>query len=115
MRVLKTASFVLFLLLAATTGSLIEPALAGDAAAGKVKAQAACQICHGEDGVAVLPGAANLGGQQKEYLREQLRAYRSGSRQTPQMSVIAKPLTDAEIENLAEWYSSIKIIIEMPK
>jgi cytochrome c553 len=115
MRVLKTAWFVLFLLLAATSGSLIEPAMAGDAAAGKVKAQAACQICHGEDGVAVLPGAANLSGQQKEYLREQLRAYRLGSRRNPQMNVIAKPLTDADIENLAEWYSSIKMTVEMPR
>ena len=115
MRVLKTARYVLFLLLVATSGSLVEPAMAGDAAAGKVKAQAACQICHGEDGLAVLPGAANLSGQQKEYLREQLRAYRSGSRRDPQMSIIAKPLTDADIENLAEWYSSIKMTVEMPK
>ncbi|MFZ1058205.1 MAG: cytochrome c [Candidatus Rokuibacteriota bacterium] len=115
MRVLKTAWFALFLLLAAPFGLLMEPAVAGDAAAGKVKARDVCQICHGEDGVAVLPGAANLSGQQKEYLREQLRAYRSGSRRDPQMNVIAKPLTDADIENLAEWYSGIKITIEMPK
>lgn len=108
MRVLKTAWFVLFLLLAG-------PAVAGDAAAGRAKARAQCQICHGENGVAVLPGAANLSGQQKEYLREQLRAYRSGSRRGPQMNVIAKPLTDADIENLAEWYSSIKTSVEMPK
>jgi len=115
MRTIKTQWFVLFLLLSAAIGSLIEPALAGDAVAGRAKAQAACQICHGEDGVAVLPGAANLSGQQKEYLRGQLRAYRSGSRRDPQMNIIAKPLTDADIENLAEWYSSIRMTVEMPK
>lgn len=115
MRVPKKGLFVLSLLLAGPSGSLIGSALAGDAAAGRAKVRAACAICHGEDGVAVLPGAAHLSGQQKEYLREQLRAYRSGSRQDPQMSVVAKSLTDADIENLAEWYSSIKITIEMPK
>ena len=89
--------------------------MAGDAAAGRAKAQTLCQNCHGVDGMAVLPGAANLSGQQKEYLREQLRAFRSGSRQNPQMSVIAKMLTDADIENLSEWYASIKVSVNMPK
>jgi cytochrome c553 len=94
---------------------LLQSAVASDAAAGRAKARALCQNCHGEDGIAVLPGAANLSGQQKEYLREQLRAFRSGSRVNEQMSVVAKPLTDAEIENLAEWYSSIRITVEKPK
>jgi cytochrome c553 len=115
MRTSKRGLLVLSLLLAAASGFPVEPTLAGDAAAARAKAKTLCQNCHGEDGVAVLPGAANLGGQQKEYLREQLRAYRSGSRRGPQMSIIAKPLTDADIENLAEWYSSIKMTVEMPK
>ncbi len=115
MRVPRKGLFVLSLLLAAPSGSLIKPALAGDAAAGRARARAACAICHGEDGVAVLPGAAHLSGQQKEYLREQLRAYRSGRRQDPQMSIVANPLTVAVIEKLAEWYSSFKITIEVPK
>jgi cytochrome c553 len=104
-------SFITFLLLAA----LLEPALAGDMAAARTKAQALCENCHGVNGVATLPGAANLSGQQKEYLREQLRAFRSGSRQNPQMSVIAKMLSDADIENLSEWYAAFKVTVEMPK
>jgi cytochrome c553 len=115
MRGSKRGLLVLPLLLGAASGSLVTPALAADAAAARVKAQALCQNCHGENGVAVLPGAANLSGQQKEYLRTQLRAYRSGSRQNEQMSIVAKTLTDADIENLAEWYASIKITVEMPK
>lgn len=107
--------FLPSLLLLALSGSLLEPALAGDAAAGRAKAQTLCQNCHGVDGVAVLPGAANLSGQQKEYLREQLRAFRAGNRQNPQMSVIAKMLTDVDIENLSEWYAAIKVTVEMPK
>ena len=111
----KSRLLVLFLLLVTLSGSLIRPALAGDAAAARAKAQTLCENCHGKDGVALLPGAPNLSGQQKEYLVQQLRAYRSGSRQNAQMSVVAKTLTDADIENLADWYSSIKITVEMPK
>jgi cytochrome c553 len=88
---------------------------AADRAAGRHKVLTLCQNCHGEDGRATLPGAANLSGQQKEYLVEQLRAFRSGARQNPQMSVVAKTLSDADIDNVSEWYSSIKVTVEMPK
>jgi cytochrome c553 len=111
----KKGLLVLFLMLGAASGSLVAPALAGDATAARAQVRALCQNCHGENGVAVLPGAANLSGQQREYLRTQLRAYRSGSRQNDQMSIIAKTLTDGDIENLAEWYSAIKVTVEMPK
>ena len=103
------ASLALSLLLAAA------PAPAGDAPAAPAKVRTLCQNCHGENGVAVLPGAANLSGQQKEYLTAQLRAFRSGSRQNPQMSVVAKTLTDADIESVADWYSAIKVTVEVPK
>ena len=100
---------------AALAGASIEPARAGDAAAGRAEVRAVCQTCHGEDGKATLARAGNLSGQQKEYLVEQLRAFRSGSRRNEQMSIIAKSLTDADIENVSEWYSSIKVTIEVPK
>jgi cytochrome c553 len=100
------------LMLAFVSGSLIETARA----AGPAPAQARmCANCHGEDGMAVVPGAANLAGQQKEYLIEQLRAFRAGRRQNPQMGVVAKPLTDEDIEELSDWYSSIRIKVEKPK
>lgn len=115
MRLSKKRLLVMSLLLAALSGSLLGPALAGDVAAARAKVQALCQNCHGVDGVALIPGAANLSGQQREYLRAQLRAFRSGSRQEAQMSVVAKMLTDADIENLSDWYSAIKVSVEMPK
>ena len=93
---------------------LTAPAGAGDLVAARAKAQALCENCHGVNGIANLPGAANLSGQQKEYLREQLRAFRSGTRQNPQMSVIAKMLSDSDIENLSEWYAAFKVTVEMP-
>jgi cytochrome c553 len=106
---------VRYLLLATLSTFELQSALAGDVAAARTKVQTICQICHGADGVAVIPGAANLSGQQKEYLVTQLRAFRSGSRVEAQMSIVAKTLTDADIENLAEWYAQIKVTVEMPK
>ncbi|HUJ87553.1 MAG TPA: cytochrome c [Burkholderiales bacterium] len=91
------------------------PGTAGAADAAPHLVRTLCQTCHGLDGVAVLQGAANLSGQQKEYLVEQLRAYRSGRRRNEQMTIIAKPLTDDDIEKLSEWYSSIKVTVETPK
>ncbi|MFP6731478.1 MAG: cytochrome c [Alphaproteobacteria bacterium] len=90
-------------------------AAAGDAAAGKAKAQAMCQTCHGLDGIATIPMAAHLSGQQETYLIAQLEAYRDGKRQHEQMSIIAKILSDADIENLAAWYSQINVIVEIPE
>ncbi len=105
---------ILALALIAATGWLGDRAFAGDLMAGKAKAEATCQVCHGLDGQAVVPMAANLSGQQKEYIIAQLKAYRAGKRRHEQMSIVAQMLDDDDIENLAEWYSSIKITIEMP-
>jgi len=114
MHVTQRGLLALSLVVAALAGALTEPARAADAVAGRAKARAACQTCHGEDGKATVAGAANLSGQQKEYLVEQLRAYRSGSRRHEQMNIIAKSLADADIENVSEWYSSIKVTVETP-
>jgi len=88
--------------------------LADDVTAGRAKADVACALCHGPHGVATLPNAPNLAGQQALYLSEQLKSYRSGQRQNAVMGVIAKPLTDAEIAQLAAWYSAIKVTVELP-
>ena len=107
------------------TGLLIRAALAcvlactmstaqADAQAGRAKAKM-CAVCHGEFGVSVLPNAPNLAGQPAIYLAEQLKAYRSGKRSDETMSVIAKPLTDAEIADLAAWFASIPIEAKPPK
>ncbi|MEY4729051.1 MAG: hypothetical protein RL020_209, partial [Pseudomonadota bacterium] len=85
--------------------------LSATATAGKAKADAVCAACHGANGYSQLPNAPHLAGQPEIYLKEQLKAYRSGKRANEVMAVIAKPLTDDEITNLAGWYSSIEIKI----
>jgi cytochrome c553 len=87
---------------------------ANDVAEGRAKADAACSLCHGANGIAGMPSAPNLAGQQAIYLSEQLKNYRSGKRHHEVMGVIAKSLTDAEIANLSAWYSAIKVTVEVP-
>ena len=48
------------------------------------------------------------------YLIAKLKDYKSGKIDHPQMSLIAQMLSDDDIENVSEWYSKIKIIIELP-
>lgn len=79
-------------------------ALAADPAAGKAKA-AQCAACHGANGIAVLPDAPNLAGQNEIYLVKALKDYRSGARKHEQMSVMAKGLSDKDIDNLAAYYN----------
>lgn len=86
--------------------------LADDVAFGRAKAEAACALCHGRNGVATMPGAPNLAGQQQIYVAEQLKLYRSGKRHNEVMGVIAKTLTDKEIEGLSQWYASIVVKVE---
>lgn len=89
------------------------PAAAGDAAAGRTKA-AACAVCHGPLGLSTAPDAPHLAGQPAIYLRAQLRDYRSGKRAHEVMGVIAKSLSDGDIDNLAAWFSSLQLRVEQP-
>jgi len=58
---------------------------------------------------------ANIGGQQKQYLVKQLGDYRTGRRQHQQMSIIVQMLSDEDIDNVTEWYSSIVATFELPE
>jgi cytochrome c553 len=93
--------------------TLAAPAQAGDPAAGRAKARA-CAMCHGEIGIATHPAAPNLAGQPHFYLSSELKNFRSGKRESAVMSVIAKPLSDDEIEDLAAWYASIAVEARQP-
>jgi cytochrome c553 len=82
-------------------------------AAGKGKAQA-CITCHGPLGLSQLPNAPHLAGQPEIYVAEQLKAYRSGKRSNEVMNVIARPLTDEDISQLAAWYASLVLEVRPP-
>ena len=90
------------------------PAHAADRDAGKAQAMRACAVCHGPVGISITPNTPHLAGQPALYLSEQLRHYRSGQRRHEVMAVIARPLTDEQIDNLSEWFSAIRIEVSEP-
>jgi len=94
-------------LVAASAMAVSATAIAGgDAAAGKAKA-AVCAACHGTDGVGKMPTYPNLKGQKEVYLSKQMKAFRDGTRKDPTMNAMAKPLSDADVNNLSAYYSSL--------
>ncbi|EHK55954.1 c-type cytochrome [Allomesorhizobium alhagi] len=101
-------------LLAAISACVIDAQAGGDLAAGKKQAAAMCRVCHGLDGIAKLPDAPNLAGQNELYLVRSLTAYKTGERKNPQMSVVAPTLGEEDIANLAAYYASIKIAVQEP-
>ncbi len=89
-------------------------AAAADRAAGRRLAEA-CVSCHGTNGISTVPNAPNLAGQPEFYVAEQLRQFRSGRRPSEVMAVIAKPLSDRDIDDLAAWYAAIVIEAKPPR
>ncbi len=79
----------------------------GDAAAGKAKA-AVCAGCHGADGNSVNPMWPKLAGQHAVYLVKAIKDFKSGKRKDPMMGPMSAPLSDADIDNLAAYFSSQK-------
>jgi cytochrome c553 len=78
--------------------------LAGDAAAGRALAKN-CAACHGETGIASNPAWPMLAGQKPGYLANVLKAFRAGLRKDPMMAGVARGLSDADIANVAAYFS----------
>jgi len=80
---------------------------AGDAAAGKAKS-ANCNSCHGMNGKSSNPNNPNLAGQKESYLIKAIKDYKTGARKDAMMNTMVSGLSDADIEDLAAFYSSVK-------
>ena len=100
------------------SGASVESNLSAELQNGKKKAKAICSACHGIDGQAAAGGNSviipNITAQHKDYLIARLKAYKAGKIQHDQMTIIAGMLSEQDIENVAEWYSRIKITIFDP-
>ena len=98
--------------------SIAEVQLSETLKAGKEKAVTVCSGCHGISGKAESGGNSgavpNIYAQQRDYLTIKLKAYKSGGLQHPQMTMIAQMLSDEDIDNVAEWYSRIKVKVFDP-
>lgn len=76
----------------------------GDPQAGKAVA-AACIGCHGAAGMSVSPTFPNLAGQHFDFLVDALKAFKSGTRKNDTMSPMAAGLNEADIRNVAAYFS----------
>ena len=92
------------LAVAACSALLSLPAFAGDAEAGKQKAQP-CEGCHGADGNSETPAFPRLAGQYQDYLLHVLQQYKSGKRENAIMSEIVSELSEQDLEDLAAYYA----------
>ena len=94
--------------------SFPETAFSADKAQGEIRYNQSCNACHGPAG----KGAASypkISGKEVSYTTAKLEAYRKGIKQGPNSSLMimmAKPLTDEEIANLAAYLEDAKYVVE---
>lgn len=79
---------------------------APDAVAGKAKAQL-CAACHGEAGLAAIPGAPHLAAQPALSIFYQLVQFREQQRKGGNMEEFAKGLTDNDMKDIAAYYAAL--------
>src|SRR5262249_46668056 len=72
----------------------------------EAKAQV-CGACHGQSGIPADPKTVPIiWGQQQSYLVKQLHDYRSGDRENPIMSPIAKSLAQEDLRKIAAYFAA---------
>ena len=76
---------------------------------GRTKAQT-CIACHGPAGNSVNPSIPSLSGQPKQFITSALFQFREGKRVNPQMSPFAASLTNADLNDLAAYFSAQVIV-----
>ena len=102
--------------LAVTTLLAASPAGAADVSAGEKLATERCSACHGADGnTPIDPSYPKLGGQYADYLVVALKGYRAERRKNAIMGAQAKPLSNADIENLAAYYARLPSLLSVRK
>jgi cytochrome c553 len=68
----------------------------------------ACVACHGPAGNSTNPAVPAIAGQPAQFISTALFLYRQGSRKDPQMTPVAAGLTNAEMNELADFFSKQK-------
>lgn len=64
-----------------------------------------CAHCHGTDGNSTSSAYPSLAGQTREYLYRQIKAFKEGQRKNSMMSPAVVVLSDADMLELAEYFS----------
>jgi cytochrome c553 len=79
---------------------------AADPKAGEAKARV-CAQCHGEGGNSTNPTIPALAGQPAQMIATQLYQFREGNRKNEQMSPMAANLSNADMNDLAAYFSAV--------
>ena len=69
-------------------------------------AKKSCRSCHGETGISIVGLYPNLAGQHSDYLNVALADYKNGKRSNAIMAAFAATLSEEQIEELSNFYSS---------
>ena len=75
---------------------------------GRVKSQV-CAACHGADGNSTIPTIPSLAGQPRQFITQSLFMFREGQRKNEQMTPFAAKLSNADLNDLAQYYSAQKL------
>jgi len=86
----------------------IEAAAGADLEAGRQKAQV-CVACHGPAGNSINPVMPSLAGQPAQFISTELFQFREGNRKDPQMTPMAANLSNADMNDLAAYFSAQKV------
>ncbi|MDP3584623.1 MAG: cytochrome c [Thiobacillus sp.] len=97
----------LFILAAVALAASLPVHAKGNYEAGKAKSTS-CAACHGAEGVSAVPSFPTLAGQHRDYLYHSLKDYKSGKRNNPLMAEQVKALSDADMLDLAMYFSKQK-------
>ncbi len=87
------------------THGLLDRRAAGDIGQGATLALR-CTMCHGPTGISYA-NSPNLAGQYATVVYKQLRDYKSGIRSNAIMTVMARNLSETEMQQLAAYYASL--------
>lgn len=85
----------------------IEVAVGADIEQGRQKAQS-CVACHGPAGNSTNPVIPSLAGQPAQFISTELFQFREGNRKDPQMTPMAVNLSNADMNDLAAYFSAQK-------
>jgi cytochrome c553 len=105
---IRTCALAVGLVLAAA------PAHAQDAAKAQSIAAQVCAACHAADGNSIGPANPKIAGQHPEYLHKQLADFKGQGAKKPArdnavMTSMVANLSDADLKNLAAYYSGQKL------
>ena len=89
----------------AVAGAFLAPNVASAQVAPAPPAAALCIACHGVHGEGAPTGAPRLAGQDAAYLSHALSLFKAGTRVGPIMQPIAQRLSDAQMSELANYFS----------